>query len=387
MENKHTDIESLIAGYFTNSLSENEMEELYSWLGEDLSHRKEFDRLCSSWIMAGYENGKKSFDTRRGWSTLEKNIKPRKIRRIKHFSPLWYAASLLICFALGSIVTMMVPRSEPEQSARLATTTTVSAPLGAKSNITLPDGSSVWLNAGSLISYSSDFGLEKRDLQLTGEAFFDVKSDSLKPFNVHTSGITVKAYGTRFNVKAYPDDLTLSTTLEEGMVDVLIPISSGGITSSKSVKLKPKEQLVIHKTSNTIITETPTTNDTQETVQKMVQKIALPESLVKEVVIKSNVKTELASSWKDSKWIISDEPLALFAENLERRYNLRISFTSEELKEYNFSGTVENETVDQILFALSLAAPVNYKFDKNHVVLTLNQKDKEKFSKILKTKK
>jgi len=382
MENNHTDIESLIAGYFTNSLSEDEMERLCSWLGEDLSHRKEFDRLRSSWVMAGYENGKKSFDTRRGWSTLEKNIKPRKIRRIKQFSPLWYAASLL-CIALGSTVTMMIPRSEPVQMARLATTTTVSAPLGAKSNITLPDGSSVWLNAGSLISYSSDFGLEKRDLQLTGEAFFDVKSDSLKPFNVNTSGITVKAYGTRFNVKAYPDDLTLSTTLEEGMVDVLIPTSSGGITSSKSVKLKPKEQLVIHKTSNTIITETPTTNDPQETVQK----IALPEPLVKEVVIKSDVKTELASSWKDSKWIISDEPLALFAENLERRYNLRISFTSEELKEYNFSGTFENETVDQILTALSLAAPVNYKFDKNHVVLTLNQKDKEKFSKILKTKK
>lgn len=135
------------------------------------------------------------------------------------------------------------------------------------------------------------------------------------------------------------------------------------------------------------MSETPTTNDAQETVQKTVREIPLPEPHVKEVVIKSNVKTELASSWKDSKWIISDEPMALFAENLERRYNLRISFNSEELKEYHFSGTFENETVDQILTALSLAAPVNYRFDKNHVVLTLNQKDKEKFSKVLKTKK
>jgi len=385
MENIKTDIESLIAGFFTNSLSEDELKILSGWLAEDVSHRKAFNRLRSSWIVAGYENGKKSFDTRRGWATLEKNIKPGKIRWIRQISPLWYAASLLICFALGASVTMLVPRTEQEQPVLLATTTTtVSAPLGSKSHVTLPDGSTVWLNAGSLMTYPSDFGLENRDLQLTGEAFFDVKTDPQKPFNVHTSGMTVKAYGTRFNVKAYPDDQTLTTTLEEGNIDVEIQISSGGTTTSKSVKLKPKEQLVIHKTTRAIMPATPTTTGQN---QEKIPEIALPEQDVKEVTITPNVKTELSTSWKDSKWIIRDEPLALFAENLERRYNLRIRFTSEELKEYNFSGTIDNETVEQILYALSLAAPVNYKFDKNNIVLNMNYKDKDKFSKILKSRK
>ena len=385
MENSSTNIDFLIAGFFTNSLNKDELKALNSWLSEDQSHRKEFNRLRSSWIIAGYEHGAKNFDARRGWAVLEKNIKPRKTRWIRRFVPLRYAASLLICFALGATVSIFAPEIEQIQSASLETSTTVNVPLGAMANVTLPDGSKVWLNAGSLMTYPSDFGLEHRDLQLTGEAFFDVKSDSLKPFNVHTSGMTVKAYGTRFNVKAYLDDQTLTATLEKGKIDVQIHVSTGETTTYKSVTLKPKEQLVIQKTSNAMKTETPTAISPERT-QETVQPIALPEPNIKEVIITPNVKTELSTSWKDNKWIISDEPLEHFVESLERRYNLRIHFASEELKSYKFSGTIENETVEQILTALSLAAPVNYKFDKNRVELSLNQKDKDKFSKILRNR-
>jgi len=383
MENDNSDFEYLIAGFFANSLSKNEMNILFRWMDEDVSHCKEFGRFRSAWIMAGYESGKKGFDSRSGWLSIERRIKPGRIMRFKQLAPWWYAASLLICFALGATIAMYVPRSEQVPLSTVAKSTTISVPLGSKSNIKLPDGSTVWLNAGSEIHYSSDFGLETRDLQLTGEAFFDVKSDSLKPFNVHTSGMTVKALGTRFNVKAYPDDPVMVATLEEGIIDVEFKSSSGGKTSSQSVKLKPKEQLVIQKTAKAVATATPTPDHVQKTVQEAAT--SLP--AIKEVIITPNVKTELSTSWKDKKWIISDEPLALFAGNLERRYNLRIHFASEELKEYKFSGMFENETVEQILTALSLAAPINYKFDKNYVVLSLNQRDKDKFNRILKTPK
>jgi ferric-dicitrate binding protein FerR (iron transport regulator) len=385
MENSKTDNESLIAGFLTDSLSKDEMKKLTGWLDEDPSHRKEFVVLRSAWIMAGYETGVQSFDSRSGWLTVDRRIKKGEKLWIKRFAPLWYAASLLICFALGTTAALLVTRGEPVQSdtQAVAASTTIYAPLGAKSNITLPDGSSVWLNAGSTVSYSSGFGVENRDLQLTGEAFFDVKSDSLNPFNVHTSGITVKAFGTLFNVRAYPDDPTLVATLEKGRIDVVIQSSSGGTTSSQTVQLKPKEQLVIRKTSKTIEAEMPAPVRVQETIQATVP----PEPVFEEMIIKPNVITELSTSWKDRHWIIRDEPLALFAENLERRYNLRISFASEELKRYNFSGTFENETVEQILTALSLAAPVNYKFDKNNVVLSLNLKDRDKFDKVLKSNK
>jgi len=388
MENNKSDIDSLIAGFLTHSLNEEEAQRLSRWLDEDVSHRKEFSRLRSTWIVAGHEEDEKKFDPQQNWMSIEKRIKPGSFMWNSRFAPWWYAASLLVCFALGAVVTLYFSRETQAPQATMATTaTTVSAPLGSKSNIILPDGSTVWLNAGSEIYYSSDFGIENRNLQLTGEAFFDVKSDSLNPFHVHTSGMTVKALGTRFNIKAYPDDPTMVATLEEGIIDVEIQTSSGGKITSQSVQLKPKEQLVIQKTLNNAIIAKSAPDPVQKIVQKTVQKTAIRQSDIKQVIITPNVKTELSTSWKDSKWIIRDEPLGLFAGSLERRYNLHIQFASEELYEYNFSGTFENETVEQMLTALSLAAPINYKLDKNHVVLSLNQKDKEKFNKILKSKK
>jgi len=99
--------------------------------------------------------------------------------------------------------------------------------------------------------------------------------------------------------------------------------------------------------------------------------------------VSSNVQTELATSWKDAQWIIADMSLELLATDMERRYNLNIRFDSDELKRYKFTGIFENETVEQILTALSMAAPVNYQMNKNNVTLILNKTAKEKFDRKL----
>jgi ferric-dicitrate binding protein FerR (iron transport regulator) len=383
MENnkKEKDIAPLITGFLANSLNAGDLSRLNEWLDIDASHRDEFNQIRSAWIISGHEAGKQNFDIQQGWQKVERNIKSGKNKIFKHFTPLWYAASLLFCFVSGAVVSTWTSLTTV-QSISSITSTIIKAPLGSKSNIILPDGSSIWLNAGSVISYPSDFGIEKRNLQLTGEAFFDVKSDSLMPFNVHTSGMTIRALGTRFNVKAYPNDNIIAATLEEGIIDVAIQISSDGKTSEQSVKLKPKEQLVIQK-ALTAKEQEATKQHTRDNPKQHVS----TQPIIQEVIIKPNVKTELSTSWKDNKWIINDEPLVLFASNLERRYNLRIRFASEELKDYKFSGIFEDETVEQILTALSLAAPVNYTFNKNNVILSLNQKDKDKFDKMLRKNK
>ena len=379
MINDKTDINFLIVGFLTNTLDKNDLEKLNHWLDEDITHCEEFNKLRSAWILSGYEIGKKSFDAQLGWSAIKQNINIGKTKWIRRFSPLWYAASLLFCFVLGSVISAIVVWKEPVQQKILSTSTTISVPLGAKSNITLPDGSMVWLNAGSVITYSSNFGLGTRDLQLTGEAFFDVKSDSLTPFNVHTSDMTVKALGTRFNVKAYPDDNTIVATLEEGIIDVMIRVS--GKTESRPINLKPKEQLVVIRKAQF---EEDQINDKERVFQNQSLQFENEILTIEELTIRANVNTELSTSWKDEKWIIDNQQLDLFVADLERRYNLDIIFVSNELKDYKFSGTIENQTAEQIFKALSLAAPVNYKFDKNKVVLSLNAIDKDKFIKILK---
>jgi ferric-dicitrate binding protein FerR (iron transport regulator) len=380
MERESNTIYRLVAGFLTGKLSDDELNQLNDWLEADRAHLDDFNRMRSAWILSGHEAGKKKFHP--NWQNLKRRInvsengKNRLVSYLTH-TTMRYAASLLVCTALGAALSAAVLNGRATATAILPADHTffsiVNVPLGSKSNITLPDGSTVWLNAGSSVSYESDFGAAHRDVRLTGEAFFDVQSDSLKPFNVHTSGMIVRAFGTRFNVKNYPDDASIEATLEEGKVDVLI--QEQGKTATKLVKLIPNEQLVVRKTQ--------ALTKAQPTPVNMLKDKLTP---IKEVEVHSNVKTELATSWKDNKWIIADEPLSLFAIDLERRYNLNIRFASKELKNYKFTGSFENETVEQILTALSIAAPVNYKFDKNNVELSLNIEDKNKFDKMLKNK-
>ena len=381
MNSNKTDIAFLIAGFLSHSLNDAELQELEQWIDEDATHRQEFNKLRSAWIQSGYESGKKSFDSRSGWPAVEQKINRTKANKFRMFTSVRYAASLLFCFVLGAAISAIIMRKEPNQPIQLATSTTITVPLGAKSNITLPDGSTVWLNAGSEITYSSDFGWKTRDLQLSGEAFFDVKSDPLNPFNVHTSDMIVRALGTRFNVKAYPDDNNIAATLEEGIVDVMLQIP--GKTTLHPISLKPNEQLVIRKSQN----EESQIADEQSDQKGEMQQSDNEDLIVKEVIVRSNVKTELSTSWKDEKWIIDNQQLSVFVADLERRYNLDVIFTTNDLNNYKFSGTIENQTAEQIFIALSLTAPINYKFDKNKVVLSLNEMDKNKFTKILKNKK
>ena len=110
--------------------------------------------------------------------------------------------------------------------------------------IKMPDSSQIWLNAGTTIIYSQDYGQQTRTLNLNGEAYFKVAKDSLHPFIVNTQGIIVQALGTRFNVKAYPEEKTISTTLEEGKIDVRILSMAD---KNERVLLKPKDKLIYHK--------------------------------------------------------------------------------------------------------------------------------------------
>ena len=99
----------------------------------------------------------------------------------------------------------------------------VTAPRGAVVRYELPDNSTVWLNSGSTLIYPTRFDRKTRRVQLDGEAYFEVQANPEKPFYVGASdGLSVKVYGTKFNVEAYSDDDIITTTLENGHVDVLV---------------------------------------------------------------------------------------------------------------------------------------------------------------------
>ena len=131
----------------------------------------------------------------------------------------------------------------------------VSVAYGEQKRLILPDSSEVWLNAGSIILYPETFAKDKRLVMLDGEAYFSIKKDTASPFIVEASQLSVKVLGTRFNVKAYPNDEKITTTLTSGKVEV-------SVRSQPPHILKPDEQLTYDKKSSDIHISVIDTNDT-----------------------------------------------------------------------------------------------------------------------------
>lgn len=192
---------------------------------------------------------------------------------------------------------------------------------GVRTKITLSDGSEVWLNSGSTLSYPERFTEDKRQVTLSGEAFFKVKSDKDHRFDVQTSdGITVSAYGTEFNVQAYAEEPDIKATLAEGHIQI------DQINQPASQELIPGEQAVYSR----------------HTQQMQVRKV--------------NLLVETA--WKDGKLIFRRTPMEEIAKQLSRHFNVNIQLQGKEIFDYTYSATFTTETLAEILSLLEKTAPI-----------------------------
>ena len=248
----------------------------------------------------------------------------------------------------------------------------VTAPLGAKSNVSLPDGSNVWLNAGSTLTYSPTFNSSDRRLELDGEAYFDVAKNAEIPFEVVTSEISITALGTKFNVKAYPDEDIIETTLVEGKVKIT---RNNQPENGKNILLTPNQTATYVKESSEIIP-----GEKQDNLAKT-EKI---EGKKGEVLIREKINSKLYTSWKDSRWQLEAEELSGLTKKLERKFNVKIEFKDKNLLDYKFTGTLEDETLEQVLEAIKLSAPIEFSIDNNRVTINENKLYKKEFNRILK---
>jgi len=229
---------------------------------------------------------------------------------------------------------------------------------GSRSKITLPDGSRVWVNSGSKLSYASNFSGNLREVYLNGEAYFEVTKNPSKPFIVHTSGIDIKVLGTEFNVKAFDVEPTIEATLIHGSIEVLKKddIHAG------SVLLKPHEKLVYKKLleknyyaktnlDKEIINAAPTNLKSFITVKPISPNI--PDSDI------------LETAWLKNKFVFEDETLSNLALRMERWYNIKINIQDQNLSLNRVSGSFVDETAEQALNELKLLIHFNYKIKNN----------------------
>lgn len=178
--------------------------------------------------------------------------------------------------------------------------TQIIIPYGKRSEITLADGTRVWLNAGSTLSYPLQFTQNKREVYLSGEAFFEVVSNKSEPFYVITNDMRIRVTGTRFNVSCYNNDALTAAVLVEGRIE-----ASGNRLFARSFALSPGERIVYDRTDK--------------------------------IMQKDRVDTSLYSSWIDGYLIIDNEPVELIFKKLERYYNKEI-VTDNLLDRPRFSG-------------------------------------------------
>ncbi|HYG19668.1 MAG TPA: FecR domain-containing protein, partial [Ohtaekwangia sp.] len=334
----------LAAKLLTGSLTPAEQSEWEAML-QDSHFKNEFELVRKHWNNAGTlpylqinheEDWKKVMGRIQDPDQGETRFSVKKIWRYAAVITLLVAASFLLWKA------NMVFTPDP-----LATT--IEAPAGARTFITLPDSSRVWLNAGTKITFNQDFGSENRDLTLEGEAFFDVARKDVC-FNVHTLSYDITVLGTAFNVKAYRDDDITSTTLLRGALKVSRVNPAG---ETEEVILRPNEKMILRGL------------ETQRMRQSM--------------VVEKNIDAIAESDWKDGWLTVRGESLHELSKKIERLYNVKILFENENLKSYRYTGRIQQFSLEQVLKALSLTSPVTFQIHEKTVTLSEDQSAKSKY--------
>ena len=249
-------------------------------------------------------------------------------KKLKLYSLVLRIAAILVVGLLLSTVWFYYQKDSAFKNIPVQT---VQIPNGAKTQFALPDGSSVWLNSGSSLSFSGNFS-KMRKVILKGEAYFDVVKNK-KTFIVETPYGNVEVLGTAFNIQAY-NDHEFITTLERGIVNVTDK------QYGQSLTMNPGEQV----------------------------------SLINSKLVKKEVDTNLFTSWKDGKLILERDSFVDIAKKLERWFNVRIEYSPEELDKLWFSGTIEDETITEVLSMICKTAPVVYTYNSNTRVIKIELK-------------
>lgn len=281
---------------------------------------------------------------------LEGETKKIAINRKPLFSLLKYAAIFIIAFTTAWVGRKVI--FEKKVFEKYNEENIVEVLYGSKSQIQLPDGSTVNLNSGSRLTYPTSFQNGKRDVYLTGEAFFQVEADEESPFFVHTSDLTIKVTGTKFNVKSYPGSKSIETTLVTGKLQIFDKKNGDEAWAF----LSPNETAVYNKG----IPE----DELNETDRDELTPIAR-----KKIHVKKEANTSETYAWKDNQLVFNNEKFKDLAIVLERWYNVKIKIQNENLINERFTGKFDTETIEQALSALQLIVPFKYEIDKNNILI------------------
>lgn len=325
-------MKSIILKYLSGISTELEEKELLQWLRNN-DNTTEFQAIKEEWKKK-LSNEDVPHEIRQDWkkmehkiySAVQANLK-QKQRSLNFFR---YAAILVLLISVPSLIYFYT-----QQKSSSLVYTTVAADYGQISKVILPDSTIIWINSGSTIKYNNQFSGDNRDVELVGEAFFEVTKNKSLPLVVSSEDLKVKVLGTKFCVTAYPEESNIQIVLEKGKINL-----TSSSHASFNQDMNPGEMACFNKAK-------------------------------KELEI-SKVNTGLYTSWKDGIINIYNLPLCEVVLKLEKRYNQKF-IVDEEIKNLPYTFTIKTENLNNILSLMEKITPLDAIQNGNVIELRYNK--------------
>lgn len=318
--------EEKLIGYIRGEItSEVETIEILDWIESSPENQNTYTQLKNLWVVTGLDHPDQISIPAFYFPKAKQNLFQNSL----FGSLLKYAAVFILAFVMGSLSLYFINRNVNNELYSLYNT--IDVPYGERSQITLYDGTKVWLNSGTKFKYPVAFSRNTRDIYIEGEAYFDVAKDAKHPFVVNAGQLKVEVLGTRFNVYAYPEDNEFSATLEEGAINAM------NSANGKSIKLNTGEQVILNRESNGF---------------KHLR-----------------VDTKLYTSWKENLLKFEDAPFDEVIKKMERWYDVKITVDSSINAKERYTMTIKTESLREMLQVVSKTTKMNYEIKENTVLI------------------
>ncbi|NBP69290.1 MAG: DUF4974 domain-containing protein [Cytophagia bacterium] len=312
---------NLIVRYLSNEASSDEQVQLFDWISLNAENQKRFNEFCEVW----HKNYTHPEDFNEQQALHVLNTKIDKLSSVVERKTNWLKVASIVAVLTLATLSLYVfnLKSDLPEIAYIVKQN----PPGQKSHFQLSDGSVVYLNAGSSIRLPEKFSNQTREVELIkGEAFFDIKRDSLRPFIIHTGVVQTKVLGTSFNVRY--DKTTTEVAVKSGLVQV-----------SNSQK---KELITVN------------------------EKITVSENSI----LRGQADLESILAWRNSTLILDNLSLADAAAKMEMWYGVKVSFANSATQQCKISGKYKNQSLENVLEAIAFAIEIEYEIKNKEVKIT-----------------
>ena len=324
---------ALMTRKLSGEATPEELRELRDYLSADAAageRSKVFDQFWSRREDEADTSAEENLKKVLGSLNLSPAVEP--VVRLRMRGWMWAAAAILIFCGIGGVL-YVNQRHSPETLALLMEKHNAK---GTRSIIQLSDGSKIWLNADSKLRYPEVFKGGAREVYLNGEAFFDVAKSKGHPFIIHLASGTIQVLGTSFNVRAYDNEPVVETSVSTGRI-AFIPKYRTSHKKQDTVYLAPD-----HKASYTFAREELSTSTTSSKEDK---------------------------AWTDGKLIFRGMTMEQIAVELERNFGKKVVFVDNEPKTFVFTGSFENNTLDEIMYYLTITKNFSYKITDTELLI------------------